>query len=97
RPDPEGRPPLDATGRHRRADGRVEPGAGDRPVGGGGAEMPAWVDHRIYDVGKVACFYTMTALFSLRTSGGPHVPRTGPVLVLSNHQSFLDPVLVGLA
>jgi 1-acyl-sn-glycerol-3-phosphate acyltransferase len=59
--------------------------------------MPAWVDHRIYDAGKVACFYAMTALFSLRTTGGPHVPRTGPVLVLSNHQSFLDPVLVGLA
>jgi 1-acyl-sn-glycerol-3-phosphate acyltransferase len=59
--------------------------------------MPPWVADRWWDLGKVACFYTMTALFSLRTAGGQHVPRTGPVLVLSNHQTFLDPVLVGLA
>lgn len=34
---------------------------------------------------------------SLRTSGDRNVPRSGPVLVLSNHQSYFDPVLVGLA
>lgn len=59
--------------------------------------MPPWVADRWWDLGEVACFYTMTALFSLRMAGGQHVPRTGPVLVLSNHQTFLDPVLVGLA
>ena len=26
-----------------------------------------------------------------------NVPRTGPVLLVSNHQSFLDPIVVGLA
>jgi 1-acyl-sn-glycerol-3-phosphate acyltransferase len=35
--------------------------------------------------------------FSLRTEGGPHAPRSGPALVVANHQSFLDPVAVGLA
>ena len=25
------------------------------------------------------------------------IPRTGPVLVLANHQSFFDPILIGLA
>jgi 1-acyl-sn-glycerol-3-phosphate acyltransferase len=35
-------------------------------------------------------------LFSLRTEGMRHVPRSGPVLVVANHQSFLDPVIVGL-
>jgi 1-acyl-sn-glycerol-3-phosphate acyltransferase len=59
--------------------------------------MPPWVADRWWDLGKVACFYTMTALFSLRMSGGQHVPRSGPVLVLCNHQTFLDPVLLGLA
>jgi 1-acyl-sn-glycerol-3-phosphate acyltransferase len=59
--------------------------------------MPPWVADRWWDLGKVACFYTMTALFSLRTAGGQHVPRSGPILVLSNHQTFLDPVLIGLA
>jgi 1-acyl-sn-glycerol-3-phosphate acyltransferase len=59
--------------------------------------MPPWLADRWWDVGKVACFYTMTGLFSLRTTGGQNVPRTGPVLVLCNHQTFLDPVFLGLA
>jgi len=36
-------------------------------------------------------------LFSLRTEGMHNVPRTGPLLVVANHQSFLDPVAIGLA
>ncbi|HKA07195.1 MAG TPA: lysophospholipid acyltransferase family protein [Gemmataceae bacterium] len=59
--------------------------------------MPPWLADRWWDVGKVACFYTMTGLFSLRTTGGQNVPRTGPVLILSNHQTFFDPVFIGLA
>lgn len=35
--------------------------------------------------------------FSLRIEGRQLVPRTGPALMIANHQSFLDPVLVGLA
>jgi 1-acyl-sn-glycerol-3-phosphate acyltransferase len=59
--------------------------------------MPPWLMDRWWDLGKTTCFYTMTALFSLRTAGAHHLPRTGPVLVLSNHQSFFDPILAGLA
>jgi 1-acyl-sn-glycerol-3-phosphate acyltransferase len=39
----------------------------------------------------------VTLGFSLRTEGWEHVPAAGPALLISNHQSFLDPVLVGLA
>jgi 1-acyl-sn-glycerol-3-phosphate acyltransferase len=35
--------------------------------------------------------------FRFRFSGKGNVPTTGPVLIVSNHQSNLDPVLVGLA
>jgi len=59
--------------------------------------MPRWLADRWWDLGKVVCFYTMTGLFSLRTTGSQNVPRSGPLLILSNHQTFLDPVLVGLA
>lgn len=38
-----------------------------------------------------------TAGFSYRSSGSRNVPRQGPLLILANHQSFLDPILVGLA
>ena len=35
--------------------------------------------------------------FSCRRSGWKNVPRRGPVLVVANHQSMFDPVLVGFA
>ena len=35
--------------------------------------------------------------FRFRSTGREHVPATGPVLLVSNHQSHLDPVLVGIA
>lgn len=35
--------------------------------------------------------------FSFRHEGMNNVPKTGPLLVLANHQSFLDPPLVGIA
>ena len=35
--------------------------------------------------------------FSLRVRGRRNFPRTGPVLVIANHQSYLDPPLIGVA
>lgn len=50
-----------------------------------------------YDFLHIACRLLATVLLQIRVSGREHVPRTGGVLVLSNHQSHLDPVLIGLA
>ncbi len=36
-------------------------------------------------------------VFSIRVFGRPRTPPKGAVLVVSNHQSHLDPILVGLA
>lgn len=38
-----------------------------------------------------------TAYFHPTFEGVDNVPETGPVLVLSNHASYLDPLLVGIA
>ena len=43
------------------------------------------------------CRLLATLLFQVRVSGRDFVPREGGVLVLSNHQSHFDPVLIGLA
>src|SRR5262249_21821595 len=45
--------------------------------------------------------YSLSALpaalaFSLRSEGSRHVPLRGPALLIANHQSFLDPLFVGL-
>jgi 1-acyl-sn-glycerol-3-phosphate acyltransferase len=43
------------------------------------------------------CFAIAKVLFRYRFSGRQHVPLEGPVLIVANHQSNLDPVLIGLA
>ncbi|MCI0332946.1 MAG: 1-acyl-sn-glycerol-3-phosphate acyltransferase [Planctomycetes bacterium] len=43
------------------------------------------------------CFAISQVWFRYRFAGKSHVPTTGPVLIVSNHQSNLDPVLIGLA
>jgi len=41
----------------------------------------------------VVWFYTC---YRFRFFGQDNIPRTGPVLLVSNHQSMLDPIIVGL-
>lgn len=50
-----------------------------------------------HDTCYLAYFWGMTLGFSLRMQGARNMPRRGPALVIANHQSFLDPILCGLA
>lgn len=50
-----------------------------------------------YDFLRVLCRVLGVAVFRIRVFGREHVPKSGGVLVVSNHQSHLDPILVGLA
>jgi 1-acyl-sn-glycerol-3-phosphate acyltransferase len=59
--------------------------------------MPDWLAHLWYDANFCASMTAMTLGFSLRTEGMHHVPAAGPAILISNHQSVLDPILVGLA
>jgi 1-acyl-sn-glycerol-3-phosphate acyltransferase len=43
------------------------------------------------------CWAISQIWFSYRYYGRTNVPKSGPVLLVANHQSHLDPVLVGLA
>jgi 1-acyl-sn-glycerol-3-phosphate acyltransferase len=45
---------------------------------------------------RFALFLIGKVLYRLRLSGGEHVPHTGPIIFLSNHQSHFDPPLVGI-
>jgi len=50
-----------------------------------------------YEFFRVLCRVMGVAVFRIRVFGREHVPASGGVLVVSNHQSHLDPILVGLA
>ena len=61
------------------------------------APLRGWASDLLYDL----TFYSGGVFFnlgwSLRTEGMHNTPRHGPVLVIANHQSFFDPVLIGMA
>jgi 1-acyl-sn-glycerol-3-phosphate acyltransferase len=51
----------------------------------------------LYGILKPLTLIVTRLLFGLRGRGMEHVPRTGPVLLVANHASVLDPPLVGAA
>src|SRR4051812_18778336 len=50
-----------------------------------------------HELASLFSMATMTLGFSLRIVGRDNMPQTGPALVIANHQSYLDPILCGLA
>jgi 1-acyl-sn-glycerol-3-phosphate acyltransferase len=51
----------------------------------------------LYEAGFWLTRTLLTWGFHYRYEGSQNVPRSGPVLLLANHQSFLDPPIVGCA
>ena len=45
---------------------------------------------------KTTVYWLSKVWFRLRIEGRQHVPRTGPVVFVTNHASYLDPPLVGI-
>lgn len=50
-----------------------------------------------YEVIRSAVTLLLSVAFGFRRRGMNNLPMTGPVLVVANHQSYLDPPLVGCA
>ena len=44
----------------------------------------------------IPCWLWMTAWYRYRCFGARNIPRTGGVLFVANHQSFFDPIVIGL-
>jgi 1-acyl-sn-glycerol-3-phosphate acyltransferase len=53
--------------------------------------------HLWYEFLRVICRSVAVAVFRIRVFGREYIPQHGGAIVISNHQSHLDPVLVGLA
>jgi 1-acyl-sn-glycerol-3-phosphate acyltransferase len=50
-----------------------------------------------YSLARFVCWLFCKVWFRYRYCGQRYVPTSGPLLVVSNHQSHLDPVLLGVA
>ncbi len=50
-----------------------------------------------WNVGRLISRIVSVLFFKLHVSGQTNIPKRGGVLMVSNHQSFLDPWLVGIA
>ena len=59
--------------------------------------MPPWLRQLWYNTVKVGMFAAYTGLLSERFIGGRNIPKSGPVLIVANHQSFIDPFFLGVA
>jgi 1-acyl-sn-glycerol-3-phosphate acyltransferase len=59
--------------------------------------MPARLATAFYEFCYWIIYFSLTLGFSYRAAGRGNVPRRGPVLLVANHLSFLDPISVGLA
>ena len=49
-----------------------------------------------YRVAYTICKLVFLVLWRFKATGAENVPRTGPVIVASNHLSYLDPVALGI-
>jgi CMP/dCMP kinase len=59
------------------------------------ARQAAPARSRFYAVMRMLAVGVMRAMFRLEARGTEHVPLHGPILLVSNHSSMLDPPLVG--
>lgn len=55
-----------------------------------------WLQRVVYNAFRVVARFVGVTLYGLRVEGREHFPDEGGALVCANHQSFFDPILVGL-
>jgi cytidylate kinase len=69
----------------------------ERWRGGEGQVVSAPSENRLYAVLKIPAVGIARTMFRLESRGRENVPTTGPVLLVANHSSVLDPPLIGSA
>jgi len=75
--------------------------SGDFPKSGVGPGRDFGVGRKswfmVYDIVCFSLKWICKIFFRLQVIGGENVPRTGPVILASNHVSYLDPIFLGVS
>jgi 1-acyl-sn-glycerol-3-phosphate acyltransferase len=58
--------------------------------------MPSLFNSLLYEFSRCQVMATLTLGFSYRFEGGRNIPHRGPALLVANHESFIDPIAIGL-
>src|SRR5438876_3353365 len=74
-----------------------------QPAGGPGRDLSVFRDRSLNRGVNPFLYWTLRALFvptfliyfRMQRIGREHLPRSGPLLLASNHRSFLDPFVIG--
>ncbi len=54
-------------------------------------------DYLVYRCFRLIVMFLCTILFRLEVTGRENIPKEGGLIIISNHASLLDPLLVGAA
>ena len=93
---------TDADTASARAARRAVTGADDEGIAAGLRESlrrrqpgNAWWRGVAWQILQTLAWYLLFFFYRARAWGQTNIPATGPVLLLANHQSFIDPILLG--
>lgn len=51
----------------------------------------------LYNIAKCICWIIFKLLFRLKVTGQENIPQDGPFIIVANHSSLLDPVILGVS
>lgn len=51
----------------------------------------------LYNIAKCICWIIFKLIFRLKVTGQEDIPQDGPFIIVANHSSLLDPVILGVS
>lgn len=63
----------------------------------GGFDLKKAIIHCAFNATRLLCLGIAKVMFRFHVEGQEFIPRTGPAILASNHVSYIDPIIIGIA